>query len=56
MDGDRDWDECQKCGAKGKERHEVTDRLDDGTEAEYTAYCSECGEYLYSFCYGHYEY
>ena len=56
MDENRDWDECPKCGAKGKEHHEATDRLDDGAEAEYTAYCSECGEYLYYFCYGHREY
>ena len=51
-----DWHKCNKCGAENKERHEVSETLDNGTEAEYTAYCSECGEYMYFFCYGHYEY
>lgn len=29
---------------------------EDGLEVEYTAYCKECGTYLYTFCYGHKEY
>ena len=56
MGEERDWHECPKCGAVNKEKHDVVDVLDDETEAEYTAHCSECGAYMYYFCYGHYEY
>ena len=56
MEDEKAWNYCPKCGMVVDETHEVKDRLEDGTEAEYFSYCKECGEYLYFFCYGSTEY
>lgn len=53
---EREWNYCAKCGKQVDETHLVNERLDDGTEADYYAYCKECGTYLYAFCWGSFEY
>lgn len=52
--GDKEY--CERCEKYVETKHEVNETLDDGTEADYYAYCKECGSYVHHFCYGHIEY
>ena len=58
---EKEWNVCPSCGAHHDgvnviEDHRNVYYIEPECEAEYTAFCSKCGKYMYTFCYGTYEY
>lgn len=42
---------CNKCGSNKEEKRNIVTEGVEGV-VEFDAYCSDCGEYLYSYSYG----
>lgn len=48
--------DCKSKDSTNIEHRNAVFDCDIHVNVEYDAYCKECGAFLYSFAYGHYEY
>lgn len=52
------YDRCHKCNSTNFDKRNIkTSKDEDGEfEVEFNLYCKDCGEYIVSFDWGHWEY
>ena len=53
-----DYDKCHRCNSKNHEKRNIKTVKDDNeeTEVSFNLYCMDCGNYIASFEWGHWEY